>query len=236
MLAQISGMIINFGSINIDHVYKVEHFPDSGETIFAASHQRFLGGKGINQSIAISKAGGSLIHVGSVGADGDWAISEIRSLVSILLTSRVVDMPTGHAIICVDEKGENQIIVLSGANRALKQQQLDNVLTKSSGEVGWVLLQNETNLATEIVTVAKSNGVKIAYAAAPFVADVTVALIDRIDLLAVNEGEAEELSAALGVKPHQIPVPQLLITKGSKGAEFHSDGKVYNCPRLRCAL
>ncbi len=72
-------MIINFGSINIDHVYRVPHMPALGETLAVMSYEKFLGGKGANQSIAIVKSGGSVRHVGSVGADGDWVIGKLQS-------------------------------------------------------------------------------------------------------------------------------------------------------------
>ena len=83
-------------------------------------------------------------------------------------------------------------------------------------------MQNETNLAETIVDAAKEAGLSTAYAAAPFVAEVTLKLIDKIDLLAVNEGEAQALADELEVEPASLPVLQLLITKGSAGAEFHA--------------
>ncbi|MEO1143420.1 MAG: PfkB family carbohydrate kinase, partial [Pseudomonadota bacterium] len=112
-------MIINFGSINIDHVYQVSTMPVPGETISAVSYDKFLGGKGINQSIAIAKANGQVNHVGSVGSDSSWVLSEIEKLgVDTSSVSRL-NCATGHAIIFVNQEGENLIVIEGGANQQL---------------------------------------------------------------------------------------------------------------------
>jgi len=210
-------MIFNFGSINIDHVYRVPHLPKPGETLTAETRELHLGGKGTNQSIAIAKAGGRVCHIGAVGGDGDWALEQITSMgVEADMIARS-DFATGHAIINVDDHAENAIVIFSGANSCLSKDQIPTALQNATSK-DWVLVQNETNLVPEIVSEAKETGCRVAYSAAPFIADVTVALLDQIDLLAVNEGEADALANLLDVKPDHLPVPQLLITRGSKGA------------------
>ena len=69
-----AGRILNFGSLNIDRVYRVEHFVKPGETIASKGYQCFPGGKGLNQSIAAARAGACVFHAGTVGADGDFLI------------------------------------------------------------------------------------------------------------------------------------------------------------------
>ena len=219
-------MIFNFGSINIDHVYRLSELPKPGETCIAKSYEKFLGGKGVNQSVAISKAQGELSHVGAVGRDGQWALDQIESLGVGTSQIATIDQSTGHAIIYVDDASENQIVIESGANQHLAENVVDTVLESANPDQDFVLLQNETNLADYIVTASKSLGLKTIYAAAPFVAEITIGLIDKIDLLAVNEGEAQALAEALKVEPSSLPVPQVLITKGSAGAEFHSNGEM----------
>lgn len=217
-------MIFNFGSINIDHVYRVPHLPEPGETLTASSRETHLGGKGINQSIAISRAGGNVIHIGAVGPDGDWALQEVRDLGVGTDAISKVDAPTGHAVIYVDDDAENEIVILAGANACLTENQIRETMEHASSD-DWVLVQNETNLVPQVVAAAKHAGCKVAYSAAPFVADVAISLLEKIDLLVVNEGEANALSDALGVEVHRIPVSEVLITKGSKGASFkHSQG------------
>ncbi len=222
LASQKTSMIFNFGSINIDHVYSVPHLPEPGETLTAKTRDMYLGGKGINQSIAISKAGGQVIHTGAVGNDGAWALEQINAMGVDVSSIAEVDTPTGHAIINVDNAAENAIVILSGANACLTDAQISAALSKAEPE-DWILVQNETNLVSEIVSQAKVRGCKVAYSAAPFVADVTVSLLDKIDLLVVNEGEADALASALGVTVQNISVPQLLITKGVQGATLTAD-------------
>ncbi len=220
-------MIFNFGSINIDHVYRVSSLPAAGETITAKSYNKYLGGKGINQSIAIARAGGQVVHVGAVGDDGGWAIHEIESFGVGAESIAVLDCATGHAIICVDDSAENQIVIEGGANQQLQQSAIDQVLSQANPETDWVLLQNETNLADYIVSVAAGFGIRIAYAAAPFVAETTINLLPRIQLLMLNEGEADALAKTLAVKETEIPVAELLITRGADGAELLVGGQIY---------
>lgn len=218
-------MIINFGSINIDHVYRVSQLPAAGETCISKSYAKFLGGKGVNQSIAISKAQGDIKHIGAVGADGQWALDQIKEFgVGVDDVARL-DQPTGHAIICVDDDSENHIVIESGANQHLTKAQVDQAMAAANVSADWTLLQNETNLAEYIVDSSRQHGLKIVYSAAPFVAEVTLGLVDKIDLLAVNEVEAVALCEALGTEISKLPVESLLVTKGASGSEFWSAGQ-----------
>jgi len=202
--------------------------PSPGETIAAASYQKLLGGKGINQSVAIARAGREPVHVGAVGSDDDWTMAEIKKFGIDTTHIARSAQPTGHAVIYVDDAGENQIVIFGGANQDLQPAQIETAFKTSAGGDHWVLLQNETNLLADIVDQAKAAGFKVAYSAAPFVAHTVAHLIDRIDLLAVNEIEARETASLLGVAVSEIAVPEILITRGSKGVEFHSHGEVHH--------
>jgi ribokinase len=231
--AHISGMIFNFGSINVDHVYRVAEMPSPGETLRAGSYQKLLGGKGINQSIAIARAGQAPVHIGAVGSDDSWTMEQVKNFgIDTALIAQSAH-PTGHAVIYVDDAGENQIVIFGGANQDLKPAQIEEAFKTCAGGNHWVLVQNETNLLADIVDEAKSAGFKVAYSAAPFVADTVAELIDKIDLLAVNEIEAEATARLLGVTVSEIAVPEILVTKGSKGVEFHSHGDVYHQPAFQ---
>jgi ribokinase len=231
--AHMSAMIFNFGSINVDHVYRVAAMPSPGETLTAGSYQKLLGGKGINQSIAIARAGQAPVHIGSLGSDDSWTMEQVKNFgIDTALIAQSAH-PTGHAVIYVDDAGENQIVIFGGANQDLQPAQIEEAFKTCAGADHWVLVQNETNLLADIVDQAKSAGFKVAYSAAPFVADTVAELIDKIDLLAVNEVEAEATARLLGVAVSEIAVPQLLITRGSKGVEFHSHGEVHNQPAFR---
>ena len=216
-------MIINFGSINIDHVYRVPHMPRAGETLAVSSYQKFLGGKGANQSIAITRAGGDVRHIGAVGPDGDWVIQAMRDAGVDPGRLLPVMEATGHAIVVVDDTGENQILICSGANICLSEDQIVSELNAQDGEGNWVLMQNETNLIPEIAEQAKMLGYKVAYSAAPFVAEATLPLLDRVDLIAVNEIEAQSLAGAYGCSVEDLPCAALLVTRGGKGASLYAE-------------
>lgn len=225
-----SSKVINIGSINTDHVYSVNQMPKAGETISAKSYQKFLGGKGINQSIAAIKAGGNLIHVGAVAENDTWIVEEIEKFG---VASSHIDRSkhaTGHAVIFVDDAAENEIVIFGGANQNLQPVKIDEAMGEANGGDDWVLIQTETNLLLEIVSKAEDRGLNVAYAAAPFVEEVALELIDKIDLLAVNEGEASQLAKALNVNPDSIPVPKLLITKGAQGATLIENDQKFDQP------
>jgi ribokinase len=218
-------VIVNFGSVNIDHVYRVAHMPAPGETLAVKSYEKFLGGKGANQSISIVRAGGEVRHVGAVGPDGGWVVEQLEQAGVATSHLNRVDAPTGHAVIAVDDAGENQILICSGANLCLTEQQIEAEL-RSADQGAWVLLQNETNLTQEIVKQARRAGCKVAYSAAPFVAEDTLALIDQVDLVCVNAVEAAALADALGCAIADVPCPMLLVTRGSDGSVLFHEGNL----------
>jgi ribokinase len=216
--------IYNLGSVNIDHVYRVPHLPVPGETLASTSFNSGLGGKGANQSIAIARAGGQVFHIGAVGADGGWLVDQMADAGVDTRYLSVIDVPTGHAIINVDDAGENVIVLFTGANRALTEDMVNNALS-DAGADDWLLLQNETNLGVYVARVAKGKGMRVAYAAAPFDAEAAASMLPVTDLLAVNHIEAAQLSDALGVDAADLPVDQVLITRGADGATLQSGGE-----------
>lgn len=221
--------IWNLGSINIDHFYRVPRIPVPGETLAATTYATGLGGKGANQSIAAARGGAQVMHIGAVGPDGDRAIAALAEVGIDTGQIAVLDMPTGHAIINVDDAGENAIVIFSSANVALTQEQVRAALAKASqGDV--CLLQNETNLAPYAAEIARGKGMRVIYSAAPFDADHAADMLAFTDLLVLNEVEAAQLSEALGVSPAHLPVAEVLITRGAKGAIYRSGGDEISVP------
>lgn len=218
-------MILNFGSINLDLVYRVPHLPAPGETLASDSFAKFLGGKGINQSIAAARAGAPVRHVGCLGPDSDWLRGQIAGLGLSLDDITAVDTPTGHAVIYVDDNAENQIVIFGGANRAFTTAQIDAALNSAS-DGDWVLLQNETNLVGYIAEQSRARGLNVAYSAAPFDPDAVQEVLENITLLALNAGEAAALSQKTGQAPADMGVDHVLVTKGAEGAELHMNGQV----------
>jgi len=216
--------VINIGSINIDYVHRVPHFPAAGETLRNLSYSVGLGGKGANQSIAIAMAGGHVQHVGRVGEDGLWAKAKLDA--HNVNTDNVVtdDGASGHAVIYVDNEGENTIVIHGGANETLDDEQI-NAAIENAQPGDWLLLQNETNMLLPAAQAAKSKGLNVAYAAAPFDAAIAAKMIPHVDLIAVNEIEAAQLADTMHMPVNDLPVDKILITKGSKGATY-DDGNL----------
>ncbi len=218
--------IFNLGSINIDHVYRVAHLPGPGETVSDLGYAQGLGGKGMNQSLAAAAAGARVHHIGAVGADGAWIVERLAAAGVDVADLATVAAATGRAVVCVDANAENQIVIHGGANRALTVEQIDRALARARpGD--WFLAQNETNLIAEGFARARARGLRTAYAAAPFEAAAAAGLIGPgparlVDLLAVNEVEAGQLAAHLGTAADALPVPELLVTLGARGARYRA--------------
>ena len=128
--------IINFGSLNIDKVYQVEQFVRPGQTITAKDYAVAAGGKGLNQSVALARAGAAVWHAGKLGADGAMLRDRLAENGVELSCLMVGDCPTGHAIIQVDRSGQNCIILYGGTNRQITQDYADEVLSHfAAGDV-----------------------------------------------------------------------------------------------------
>ena len=213
--------IFNLGSINIDLVYTVPHFPAPGETLTTLDYRRMLGGKGTNQSIALARAGGAVVHIGATHAGDGWIREEMRAAGVDISALQTCQTATGHAVVSVSRDGENQILLWPGANHAIDINEAIATLDRAT-QGDWALLQNETCGGDEFVAAARARGLKIAYSAAPFDAEVTARLLPHTDLLVVNEVEAAALTEMLG-RPAAAGLPHLVITKGRDGADYYGE-------------
>ena len=215
--------IWNLGSINADMVYSMPHLPGPGETLAARRLERFLGGKGANMSVAAARAGSHVAHIGAVGSDGHWARDRLTEYG--VDTRQVVDaqVPTGHAIIAVDDQAENLIILYPGANHAIDPSHLGQVL--SGAETGDILvMQNETNAQVDAARLGRDLGLTVCYAAAPFQAEAVQAVLPYLDFLILNQVEAEQLQAATGMAAADLGVEHVIVTLGSEGAQYFHRG------------
>ena len=214
--------IINFGSINIDHVYQVDHFVQPGETLASTHYQQLLGGKGANQSIALAQAGADVCHVGSIH-ENDAAFKQ--ALIKKGVDCRGVkcsETPSGHAIIQVTPSGENAIVLFGGANQTITAKTVMQALdgTKPSD---WVLTQNETSSIDQVLRQAKEKQLKVAFNPAPMSESVKSLPLECIDLLIVNETEAaaltekDSLDDIVGVFKEQWSECEVIITLGKAG-------------------
>jgi len=212
--------LVNLGSINADHVYRLPHLPRPGETLAAAGHAVGLGGKGANQSVAAARAGATVRHLGAVGTDGVWARDRLAAFgVDVSAVAVRDDVATGHAIVQVDEGGENAIVIWPGANRALDPAVLGPALA-GLGPGDSLLLQNETNLQVRACLAARAAGLRVIASAAPFEVAAVQAILPHVSILLLNAVEAAQLQAALGTPPEDLGLEAVVITRGAEGAEW----------------
>ena len=224
-------MIWNLGSINADNFYFLSHLPNPGETIAALDFRHGLGGKGANMSVAAARAGTRVMHIGALGADGGWALERLLEYGVETAHITLMEGATGHANISVDPEGENSIVIYPGTNREITDEMIGAALSEASAG-DWLLMQNETNGQRLAARTAKTLGLRLAYAAAPFGAGAVMAIINEIDLLVLNEVEAAQLRAATGAELRRLPVRDIVVTLGSSGCEWISNGthEVKNFP------
>lgn len=224
--------ILNLGSLNVDYVYKVDKFLLPGETKSSLSLNTYCGGKGLNQSIAAAKAGNEVYHAAILGTGGEMLKTALKN--SGVNVDMIEDSAEtcGHAIIQVDEKGQNCILLYGGTNRTLTKEFIDGVLDKF-GNNGLVLLQNETNLVGYIIDRAAEKGLQVALNAAPMNDDVLGYPIEKLSWLIVNEVEGKQIAGCerdediIDVLKKKYPKCDILLTLGSKGACCLSQGKLY---------
>lgn len=214
--------IFNLGSINIDLVYRVPHLPGPGETLASTSFTKGLGGKGANMSVAIARAGGRCTHIGSVGEDGQWTVDKLAEMgVDTLHIDR--SLPTGHAIIYVDDAGENSIVLNAGANRCMSSDGVKAALDRAT-DTDIFICQNETNLQSEAAKLAHDMGLRVAYAAAPFSPEAVQAVLPYLSLLVLNEVEAHQLQEATGLSIEELNLPDVVVTLGAQGCRWYTHG------------
>ena len=211
--------ILNIGSLNLDYVYAVPHFVAAGETLLATRRDVFAGGKGLNQTVAAARAGAQVFHGGAVGADGDMLLDLLRDAGADVSAVSRVDVPTGHAIIEVNPQGENSIIILGGANRAVSPETVEAALAKvDAGDI--LLLQNEINGLDAIIRRAAEKGLRILFNPAPMEAAVKELPLHLLDTLIVNEGEGRALGGDMDALRAAYPHQKILLTQGSRGASL----------------
>ncbi|MCY7296090.1 ribokinase [Alteromonas sp. a30] len=232
-------MVINLGSINVDHVYQVPHFVEPGETLASTGYQQLLGGKGANQSIALAHAlansDETVQHLGLVN-EAQCHIKQdlIREQVDCRYV-KISEKPTGHAIIQVNESGENAIVLFAGANHDIQTDLVQQAIDEAP-EGAWLLTQNETNAIGDAMRMAKEKGMKVAFNPAPMNDSVKQLPLNLVDLFIVNEVEAEDISGTRELaqietffKQH-YPNAAVIITLGKAGAVMIKGGERIQVP------
>lgn len=221
--------IYNLGSLNIDYVYSVPHFVQPGETLSSAKLEIFPGGKGMNQSVALAKAGARVIHGGRIGDNGGF-LKEILGQAGADTSFVAVDASsTGHAMIQVDENGQNCILLFSGANHSFTEEFVREILADAqAGDI--ILLQNEINLLDVIFAVAAEKQLQIAFNPSPFTEDLLKLPLHQVKWWLCNEIEGGQLTGKsdpeeiLISMQEKFPGSSIVLTLGKDGCMF-TDGK-----------
>jgi len=230
--------VINFGSINIDHVYEVEHFVRPGETLRSMSYRIYSGGKGANQSISLAKAGASVLHAGKIGTEGAWLKDRLHQIGVDTSLIETTDTPTGHALIQVNTEGENAIIIHGGANETITDKDIKSVL--AMGERGdCLLVQNEINNVNKIMQKAKEKDMLLVFNPAPMNDGVKDYPLDLVDIFIINEVEGEALTqqndpeTIVAYMQKLYPQSKTVLTLGTEGLIYGDDEEVISVPALK---
>jgi len=223
--------IVVVGSTNTDMVIKASHLPQPGETILGGTFFMSAGGKGANQAVAAARLGGNILFIAKTGYDifGKQSIELFeKEGIDISCIARDHYQPSGVALITVDDKGENCIVVAPGANAALLPQDIDEVKEKIES-ASFILVQLETPVETveRVADIASSKGIKFILNPAP-AAKLTDDLLKKISIITPNQKEAEMLT---GIKVadmssarqaadllHNKGIETAIITMGKAGA------------------
>ena len=222
--------VLNIGSLNIDRTYTVEHFVQPKETIKALRYEEFCGGKGLNQSVALARAGAQVFHAGAVGADGDALVTILEESGADTTYLLHTSGASGHAVIQIDESGQNNIIIAGGANESISREYIQDVLEHfMPGDV--VLLQNEVSNVDFAIEEAKKRGLFVAFNPSPINDNIWKCPLQLVDLFLVNEIEATALSGVSSEEPKQIlealaaryPNAAFVLTLGEGGAYYFDE-------------
>ncbi len=217
--------ILNFGSCNIDIVYNVDHIVRPGETISVDNIETYVGGKGLNQSVALANAGVKVYHAGCIGSDGGVLIDFMSAAGVDLSYLQINNIKTGQAIIQVDKSGENAIFLYAGANHAITEEYVDSVLSNFA-EGDFLLLQNEINNIDYIIDKAYERGMKIFFNPAPFNKIAAGIDLNKLYCIIPNEIESsgytgcEDYNAFVDLIRNRYPNLRAVVTLGKRGCVY----------------
>ena len=217
--------VLNIGSMNLDLVYSVDHIVQPGETEASTALDTFLGGKGLNQSMALAKAGVEVWQGGMIGEDGQPFLDACAQYGVKADLIRTVPGKSGHAVIQRDKNAQNCILLYGGANQQLTEEYVDSVLANfGAGDI--LLLQNEVNQMPYIVDRAYEKGMQIALNPSPFNEKLAAVDMAKISIFLMNEVEGNQITGL--TDPDEIiaemlvrfPAARIVLTLGKDGAVY----------------
>lgn len=230
--------ILNFGSLNIDYTYDVDHFVRGGETLSSKALHLFPGGKGLNQSIAASRSGADVWHAGAVGkSDGEFLIKQLNEAGVNTDYVKRLEVPSGHAIIQRQPDGGNCILLFGGSNQEITRGMADEVL-EHFGKGDYLLLQNEISEVGYIMKRAAEKGMRIVLNPSPMDEKIGKLPLENVDYFLLNEVEAESLCGEGANRPEAMmekltkgfPKAKIVLTLGSQGSLYWDGEKMIKQP------
>ena len=220
--------VLNFGSLNLDYVYDVDHFVREGETISSTDMNIFCGGKGLNQSVALAKAGVKVYHAGAVGsADGAMLLKALSDVGADISYIKRYDMSSGHAIIQKNRAGNNCILLYGGANQNIGVDFIKEVLKDfDNGDI--LLLQNEVSNLSFIIDEGYKRGMSIVLNPSPINEKIFECDLEKVEYLILNEIEAADILGASDTGEDELiekltkrfPGMKIVLTLGEKGSVY----------------
>ena len=219
---------LNYGSVNIDLVFTVDHMVQPGETLSSSSFFRSAGGKGANQSAALAKAGADVTHAGKIGSDGQFLVDLLTDYGVDTSLIRLYEGATGQALIQLDKHKQNAIVLYGGGNLQIRREEIDESLALfDAGDM--LVLQNEIVHTSYLIEEAKKRGMQICLNTAPFDEKILSFPLHLIDILVVNEIEGAALAnTAEGASFTEVldalvkgyPASEIVLTVGKGGAYY----------------
>jgi Sugar kinases, ribokinase family len=226
--------ILSLGSLNLDYVYLVDHFVGGKETIASLGMEIHCGGKGLNQSVALSRAGASVYHAGCIGKEGEPLVAFMQQAnINTEFVSRNPSKMTGHAIIQINQKtGQNCIMTYAGANDTISIDFIDETI-KHFEQGDFAAFQNEVSCVEYAIRKCKEHGLIVAFNPSPLNDKLIQSdVYQYVDYLLVNEVEGEKLSGK--TQPREIclalrgkyPNCVVVLTLGALGVMLY-DGLTF---------
>ena len=229
--------VLNFGSLNIDYVYKVDHILLKGETESSSSRNIFAGGKGLNQSVALGRAGVPTWHAGCIGEDGRFMVALLNEAgVNSDFVKILTESPSGHTVIQNDKEGDNCILLYGGANVLVTKEQVDETL-KNFEAGDYLVLQNEISELPYIIERAHAIGMIIVLNPAPMNENIDRLNLSYVDYFILNEIEAGQLTGVSSKNPdgkvneegliaglrEKFPAAKVVLTLGAAGSVYFDE-------------
>ena len=229
--------ILNFGSLNLDNVYQVPHFLQAGETMAALS-EAVHPAEGLNQSLALARAGADVYHAGVVGNGSELLTNLLKEngVHDDYLLHR--DCTQGSTMIQVSPKGENCILLFGQSNHAITKAQVEATIAAfAPGD--YLVLQNEVSCLPEMVEAGARRGLHVVLNPSPFDDSLRSLDYNQIRWIFINEVEGHQMTgetapdAILSALRAKYPALCVVLTLGSAGSICCTPEKTVHQPIFR---